>query len=356
MQIRIPTRDDLPKIWDLCKSHDFTEEGITEENFKEFVNSLYFENPLSKHYQIVVEEGNQIIGHEGVIPFSYRFYGKDLNLGFGSNLIVHEKFRSMLAFLQMQNYFFKNYSKLGIDFTYGLVTRKDVLAIHLKTGYKKIVDIPVYAKPLKVKKILNRFLKNSLLKSLFAPFLFIPDFLISLSLGFAVSSKILVKEEEVFKPEWDPVIKKHTDLFSVAGVRNSKILNWRFKNLSYRKYYVFSAYNNGEYCGYIVLRQMNMQEFSSLAIVDLLCDYRETKVFDALMYKTHQLAKQLKVDLVSTISNPNSNFLSLFQKKGFWKTPEYFTLVADQPKDSPIVFPQNLGKDWHINWFDHDYI
>lgn len=355
MQLRIATLDDSIRIWEFCKSHDFTEEGISGNDFTEFVKLMYFENPISKHYQIVVENQNEIVGHEAVIPFSYNFYKKEISLGLGSNLLVHEKFRAMLAFLQMQTYFFKNYRKYGIDFTYGLVTRKEVLSIHLKTGYKKIVDVPVYARPYKVKKILNHSLQNKFLKQLFIPFSPIGDYLLSFFPGFS-NSKIQVKEEAIFKPEWDEIIKKHNDKFPITAVRNAKVLNWRFRSLAYRKYFILVAYIDNQYCGYAVVRQMNMQEFSSLAVVDLLCDFKEEQIFKALVKEIHRLALRLNVDLVSTILSPHSKFLSFFKKLGFLKTPEYFTLVADQPKESNITFSPEMQKDWHINWFDHDYV
>jgi hypothetical protein len=355
MQFRIATLEDSLRIWEFCKSHDFTEEGISGKDFVEFIKLTYFENPVSKHYQIVAEEGNEIVGHEATTPFSYYFYGKEIILGLGSNLLVHEKFRMMLTFLQMQNYFFKNYRNHGIDFTYGLVTRKEVLSIHLRTGYKKIVDVHVFARPYKIKKILNREIKSKFLKLFLNPFIPIGNFVLSFFPGFA-NSKILVSEEEVFKPEWDNTIKAQTAEFLVTGVRNAKILNWRFRSLSYRKYYILVAYKNNQYCGYAVVRQMNMQEFSTLALVDILCNVEEENIFKTLLGEVHRLALKLNVDLVSTILSPYSKFLPYFKKRGFLKTPEYFTLVADQPNDSIIHFPADIEKDWHVNWFDHDYV
>jgi hypothetical protein len=354
MKFRIATEEDIIKIWEFFKIYQFTEENITVNEFIKFSKSMYFHNPSSKHYQIVTEEDDQIIAHEAVIPLQYNFYDKELTLGLGSNTLIHEKHRQMLLFLQMQSYFFKNYLQYKINFTYGLVTRQDVLKVHLKTGYKKIGDVYVYARPYKVKKILNKTFKNIIIQifsTFISPFadLFLSFFIGSLG-------DIKVKEEKLFKSDWDSILEKHNKQFKISGIRNSKILNWRFNTLDYRNYILFAAYDKNEYKGYVVIRKMKMQEFSSLAIVDLLCDKEDKNTFNSIIKKVHEYALEQKVDLVSTILSPHSSYLSLFKSKLFIKTPEFFTLVADQPKPSDLNISAELFKDWHINWFDHDFV
>ncbi|GBF48848.1 hypothetical protein LPTSP4_03480 [Leptospira ryugenii] len=354
MGFRLAALADTKNLWDFFLNHQFTEEGIDFEDFELFVQKMYFENPLRKHYQIVAEENGKPVAHEAIIPLLYKFKEKTLVLGLGSNTLIHEEKRDMFLFFQMQNYFFSNYSKSGIDFTYGLVTRPDVLKVHLRTGYKKVGAVHVYARPIKLQKIISKVLNHNVIANIFN--IFSPFGNLILRFIFNGRKKYQVLDVDSFAPSWDQDLSAMLSQFEIIAIRNSEILNWRFKSLPYRKYKISVVLQEGKLLGYIVYRKMKMQELESVAIVDFMALHNINGVIPSLLKRVQEFAFESNVDLIATIANETNPYLKDLKSCLFLKTPESFTLVADQRKDLDIKIKEDLFPFWYINWFDHDFV
>lgn len=349
MEIRYGESQDIGRIFKLFERNEFTEENISPEDFTLYYESLFFKNPDRIPYPLVGFEKGELVAHHGLVPIRYQVDGKKCIAGLGSNLVVDKEKRSMARYLQFQSRFFAEYAQKKIDFAYGLVTRKEVLKLHLRTGFRRVGEIPVYARPIQSRRLLQT---KGL--GIVSPLV---DRVLNTAFLWPRGKECQVKKVDAFSPEWDRELKELSSAFVIGAVKTSENLNWRFKELPYRNYQIWVASDEaGKLLGYLVLREMPLKEFRGLAVVDLLFSSEHPEYGHALLRRAYEEARNRKVDLLATVLNPESPYQPVLQRWGFFKTPESFNLVVNTPKNSPHVTLQNRFRDWHITWFDHDFV
>jgi N-acetylglutamate synthase-like GNAT family acetyltransferase len=356
MSARLARIEERAKIRELLRKNDFVEPGVTDDQLEQLFLQFYASarNPCAREYMVVGEEAGDLIAFHAAIPFRFRAFGKDCVGGLGSNLVVDRVYRHGLAFLQLQKFFFGGYAARGIDFIYGLVTRKEVLQVHLRTGYKAVGETPVYARPYRLEKLAARVTGSERVASAVSPLLRGGNSF--LRMGPSAPSDIQVEKAARFPAEIDDFASRNLARFEVHPLRTAEILNWRFTTLEHRNYEIFIARKQGKICGYVVLRLMSMREFKTLAIVDVLFDWETPDAAKALLATVHGRALALQVDLVSVIHTEASPLRSFFRRAGFLRTPESFTLVVNNPRGGAAPLgPEHYGS-WHVTWFDHDVV
>ena len=99
-----------------------------------------------------------------------------------------------------------------------------------------------------------------------------------------------------------------------------------------------------------------MKQFLSVAIVDLVVFNDDKKVFNALMKRCILFARQGNADLVASALTDHDGLSNSFRRAGFFKSREKFTIVGHFPKNGDIKFSEFHFSNFHINWFDHDYV
>jgi hypothetical protein len=142
----------------------------------------------------------------------------------------------------------------------------------------------------------------------------------------------------------------------ICAERSIEALNWRFSAFKDRNYRIFIPYVNSLPAGYLVVRLMPMKQFLSVAIVDLVVFNDEKKVFNALIKRSIRFARQSNADLVASAFTDHDELANSFRWAGFFKSREKFTIVGHFPKSGDIKFSEFNFSDFHINWFDHDYV
>ena len=95
---------------------------------------------------------------------------------------------------------------------------------------------------------------------------------------------------------------------------------------------------------------------NSLALVDILFLPVDKDTAKALLGAVHYQALKERVDLTSLIINPSSSMLKYLMRFGFIKTSESFTVVVNEPRNKEHEFNKKNFHNWHITWFDHDYV
>lgn len=363
MIVRQANAADFPKIHKLFKENEFLDEGMTLEKFIQLYNWLYIHPPQKIYHELVLEkaeDSENVYGHHGLTPFAVQIENQMLWGGLAANLLIDSKQRNALLFMTLQKQFFRTYNKAGFNFVYGLVTRPDVLATHLKTGYKKMFEIPIFAKPIHftglVKKKISPFLGG-----LLSPLLKCAEVVHRLIFGYK-NKKYKISSIATFTPEHDLVCRKFLNQWPIQTLRNHSILNWRYTQLDFRNYQIFELREEGQVCGLMILRNMPMKEFSATAIVDLIWDPENSNYPRALISFATEYARESGSDLMAAIFTPDKRISQILYKSGFIKTPEKFTLVMNEPNQQNAV-SQTIKRcldenkvPWLISWFDHDYV
>jgi hypothetical protein len=315
--IRDATPEDLPGIAELYFRVE-ADRSLDEAGYSRWWHWLHRQNPSGPGKTLVaVDDTGRVIGHYAIVPFEFRGF----KAGFLCQLMVAEEFRTQLVFPRLELQILKDYRPCGMDFAYGLINRPLVLKAHFAFGFKRLMEFPVLARPV-------RFL--GLLRPI-------------------KPSHLEVRELPAFDAAWEEFLSRASSAFAIVATRTSKILNWRFTQYPERGYRIFAAIQNGRPRGYAVVRRMNMKRYDVLALVDMLF---EGEAGRALLRAVLDEAGRAGAQLCACMAPPASPLAGLLKRNLFVKTPEAFTLIVHQPKDSPL----DLRGPWHLTWFDHDFV
>jgi hypothetical protein len=261
-----------------------------------------------------------------------------------------------MLFPQMEMRMIKGYGEWGMDFSYSLINRPLVLKAHLYFRFRDVIALPVVARPIRVGKLIGEAVRNKPLAAM-------------MRLGAPIGNLALrffrrprrergteVARVEQFLPEWSDALDRLTRTFPLIADRTVESLNWRFAQLKDRGYKIIVARRGGVFCGYVVTRAMPMKDLTSLAVVDILFAPDDEPAGDALLARAIDEAYAAGADVCACLVNPQGRYFSFLKKRGFLRTPETFTLILHEPPDSPKRLAEVPAADWHLTWFDHDYV
>lgn len=353
--IRSASNYDFGQISKLASENELLSTGISREEFEASLRWLYSSPGINNRFEIVAESDSRIVAHCGVMPMPYIVGGKRALGGFVGNLVVDKKSLDKTLFFKIQNELTKGYQKAGFDFLYALITRKEILNIQLRMGWKNIGAFPVYVRPIALLSIAKKNIKNFYLRMLALPFLLVSQIIISL-IDMWPSCGIAIKKVHGFENSFSDFLKSWSNLKTIYASRGIKNLNWRFLDFKDRGYAIYSASKNGHISGFIVLRLMSMKGYQTVAIVDLIVEDKDTKIRSALLKYAVKFAKSNGVDLIAALGNPVPGNELLAMKKGFIKTREEFSLLIYAASDFFNDPNMIRREDWHISWFDHDFV
>lgn len=339
----------------------FRENGEPVDDLEAFItlfHTLFQKNPYSIHYQLIGKQDDRIVAHEAMVPFSYRIAQQNYIGGLLCNLLIEQHYRSLTAFFSLESHILKHYPLAHIDFSFTLVNRKSVLKLHFAAGYKKIGDLPIYVKPYRIENIMKQHLKNTLLRPLLAPFAFIGNKLLQLYPFYTSSARFEIIPAKEFPEDINTMISARLHDFPITAHRSAAILNWRFTQLAHRHYQIFfiREKQKEDILGYIVLRRMNMKDIDVLAVVDFLFPLERKDVGKTLLGFIHRFAIKQRVDAVAVLLNPHSPYKKFLQRFGCVRSPESFTLIFHHPQNNHIHIGEEDFRNWHITWFEHDYV
>lgn len=357
MEIRDVKIDDLHDIYKLCVNNDFFDEEVSYDNFYTTYKYLYFDTPIELkdvHHELVALHNEKMVSHTAMVLFQFKVNNKIVKAGFGSNLIIDKTQRKGPLFFMLQSKYLNSYNKKGIHFTYGLVTRAQVISLHLRTGYRKVGLVPVYARPYNLRSISKHYIPSSIIEILLSPLLKMANVL--LSVNWFGKNDVMIREITSFDDSINEIISQYFEKIKFSALRNDIVLNWRFSQFIHRNYKIFVSLKDDEISGYVITRKMRMKGLNSLALVDILFLPGDKDTAKALLGAVHYQALKERVDLTSLIINPSSSMLKYLIRFGFIKTSESFTVVVNEPRNKEHEFNEKNFHNWHITWFDHDYV
>lgn len=344
---------DLPAVYRLYRSVE-PEDQITQEAFERWWRWLYVDNPTKAGFALgSFDLGGENLGHIALAPFSFLVDDELVTVGFSGQLMVAESQRHTLLYPSLVKQLLTSYPQYGCKFCYSEVTRPRVLASNTALGFQKGGDFRIYARPYRLEKLVR--MKLGSLAWLAKPAVRLGEILLQVGSPFSHGG-ISVSEVSAFPPEIEPFLQSMRHQFKLTAYRNVPILNWRFTGNSDRKYRILLACEGRIPVGYLVLRRMPMKSFDALAVVDFLFALNRPQVGHALMRQVHRIACAEGVDLSVTMLNYTSPYLGLLRTWGFLRTPEKFTLITHEPKGSHYRLQARPFEDWHVTWFDHDFV
>jgi hypothetical protein len=330
-------------------------EGLTAKKFEKVLHWLFRNNLHGTPIQLLAEDSGDVIGHYGAIPFWYKWRDRYIQVALASNLVIAKGVRRPL-FFEIQRELSKKANSYEIPFVYAPVTRPGLLELHLAVGWKNLGLLNVYARPISFSNILKIFSNNYYFLKYFSP----------LAFGFQKLWDYLFPSRKIRLLEVSRIFEFDTSFISflsewmltrkICSLRKIETLNWRFFGCKSRDYIIFKSTKNKFVSGYLAARLMMMKDFYVLAIVDLVVMPNDQTSFLALMEECVGYAKSQGVDLIATALTEHDENLDNFRKKGFFCTGQKFNILGKASTIKGVTMDEDFFLEWHINWFDHDYV
>lgn len=354
-EIRDVCDTDYDAIADLAGKNELLLEGLTPTIFSRMLKWLHGNSGIGKRVQILAQSHDGVIAHYGGVPFKMKWHGNSILSVLASNLVIDKHYRKQSPFFSLQKEFIKSYQEKDYSFAYGAITREGVLNPHLRMGWKPLGALHVYARPISLNFIFKKLVINPFISGLAKYPLQLLQRLWD-TIFLLDQKNVEVFEEVNFNHSISAQLGYWMSKKLICSERSVEALNWRFCECEDRNYRIFIAYVNSLPAGYMVARLMSMKQFLSVAIVDFVVFNDDKNVFNALMKKSILFARQNNADLVASALTDHEVLKNFFYRAGFFKTREQFTIVGHFPKNGKIKFSEFNFSDFHINWFDHDYV
>jgi GNAT superfamily N-acetyltransferase len=311
----------------------------------------FLEGPDGKAFIYIVEDRNKMVGHFADIRRRFSVQGEVVLGTLSLDLMVHPDYWRRGIFEAMGNYGAQRVKQENGLILTAFPIRPETISGLKKIGWKEVVKLPVLVCPIRFHGILNRyfhFLPLSLLLGGIARFFYF--------LFFGWKKRRELEEIEIERVDkLDDQIngfwQKALSLFPIIGIRNQNYLTWRYLQHPTRNYTIYQAKENGEMKGYIVLRKVELLNFNSAVIVDLLAMDEGTLL--TLVDRGIQHSRQEGADLLGFMVPQGHPYYKILRKKGFLRSPKIFQFMVYPHSDRKIFLSP---EKWYVTWGDTDVI
>jgi hypothetical protein len=252
----------------------------------------------------------------------------------------------------MGRYAIRQVNTLNALFLMAYPIREETVHGLMKIGWKKVVELPVLVYPIRFQGIVDRYLHFQSLSLLLGGAARFFHFLIFQRLIRAKQNEgIEIGQVDRLDDQFDQFWKKAAALYPIIGIRDKNYMTWRYFQHPTRTYTLYRAISNGEMRGYIVLRKVELLNFNSAVIVDLLA--LDGEAVSALVKRGIQHSQQEGADLLGFMVPQGHFYYKVLRRMGFLPSPKTFFFMIYSREERRRLFDP---KAWYVNWGDTDVI
>ena len=327
---------------------------------------LFMSNPAGKSYIWLAKAKDKLVGHFAAFPVKIKF-GKQIIISSKSCLtMTHPEFRRENIFLNLSKLLFNDLKNSNITITFGNPNQNSYYAFTHKAGYKNLFGesgIPYLVKPLNIDNMLKALGKNGMLISFpIHTGIFIINVISKVfNLAFNESqdlqtSTLTIRKVSTFNYRFDILWTRCSKDYQIATIRNKEYLNWRYKK-NPRNYIIFTAENDQDLVGYIVLRKINRFNMQLGIIVDIFTVSINNQICHALIRKAIEYFKSENVDAVACLMLKHYFYYSELRKLGFREIPKlirprkFYYAIHFNNKNFYTSFSKD-PHNWYLTWGD----
>jgi len=309
------------------------------------------EGPDGKALIYIVEDEERVVGHLADLPREFSLHGEVVRGTLSVDLMVHSDYRRRGIFEALGKYAIQRVKDENRLFMMCYPIRRETIRGFKKIGWEEAVELPVLVYPIRFRNVANRYLHFSPVSFLVGG---VARFFYFLLYGIRKRNGmegVEIEEASLLDDQFDDFWQKAFSLYPVIGVRNRNYLTWRYLQHPTRTYTIYRARQNGEMKGYIVLRRVELLNFNSAVIVDLLALDGATLV--ALVRKGIQHSRQEGTDLLGFMVPKNHPYYKILRNIGFLPSFKTFLLMIYSIEKGRKL---SDAKEWYVNWGDTDVI
>ncbi len=171
-------------------------------------------------------------------------------------------------------------------------------------------------------------------------------------------SKVIIQKMASFDERFDTLWDKISPEYGLISVRDSKFLNWRFRDCPNRKYETFTAEIDGELKGYVVVRGEEHDGLCRGYVVDIFCGRNDQVTFHKLLDVAEKHLKTQGCQTVSfTTSANNAQLIKRFKRHAYLFQTVGSKMIANGggPNSYRHLMPRFEGAvDFHLTRADTD--
>jgi hypothetical protein len=310
----------------------------------------FIDGPDGRALTYIIEDGGGIVAHFADIPHHFMVNRKLLHGTLSLDLMVHPDYRRRGFFSLMGRYASRRVKSQNWEFMTAFPIREETIQGLLKLGWKKVIELPVLVYPIRFQGILDRYLHFSPAALALGAMARLPYNLIfrgpKLRTG---SGELVVEETKQIDPSFDAFWEKTAPSFSILGVRSSSYLRRRYLEHPSWSYTIFRTVQEGETKGYVVLRKIDLLQFKSAIVVDLLAFDQAS--LEALVAKAVAHSREQGRDLLGFMLPKDHRYYRALRKMGFLPSGKrFFFMVYPHGHEKELLIP----RDWYVTWGDTD--
>ena len=311
----------------------------------------FMEGPDGKAFIYLAEDEGKLAGHFADIPRRFSIRGEVLLGTLSLDLMVHPDHRREGIFANMGKYAAQRVKEENGFFMTAFPIRKETIAGLIKIGWEAVGELPVLVYPLRFRGIIDRYLHFSPLSLLLGG---VARAFYSILWGRGRELKIeeiKVEEVEQLDNQFDRFWQKAMDLYPIVGVRDKTFLAWRYLRNPVRTYSLYRALEDREMTGYLILRKVDLLQFNSAVIVDMLA--LNDRALRMLIQKGIEHSQKEGVDLLGCMIPKRYSHHQTLKDLGFLPSPKTFLFMVYRLAKEKISLDPEA---WYVNWGDTDVI
>lgn len=308
------------------------------------------DSPLSYEYSAYHE--NKMVGYYAALPYHYIINGQEMICGMVCDVMTHSSMRGKGVFTKIGRYATDDLRNKGLCFTSGYPIRPEVIPGHVKVGWEKLFQMPLYIKILKVDSIFSK-LHISFLSFLINPAIKILSlYKLSCVKGkyscdtYGVSEIDDIVGYDEFFSEWS---SKQPHFL----IKNRSFLKWRLSAPA-KDYLIICIRKENMIVAVAIITFADVKGVPSIGILDLMILDGHYSAIKYIFREMEKLSVENRSEAIIGMFCKHWANKYYLLKYGMIRTNVIFTLILKQ-LDSTIDFISLKDeKKWNLTWIDSD--
>lgn len=323
---------------------------VLKRNLKDISGEHYVWNYTASpygnaHCWLASEESSgRCVGSGTLFPRRMFVEGKSVYGAIAGDFAVDKEHRAYGPALKLQRTIQSAHKDTGLEFIYG-VPNKLSEPIFLRTGYSELGKYSRFIKILKAEYKLRQYLPPASVTRMFSGIIDLGLKGFSREIRYRRPRNVSIEMPAFFDERFDLLWKKVFSQFKIVGERNSKVLNWRYKESPHHDYRIFALIDHEQYIdGYIVYYTEN----SACYIADVLFvdseSIRDSLFAEFILYMRREGIGSISIHYLGggLLSRQLRNF-------GFFLVKEEdSSVLVYSDKTSPLTPYLLQGDNWYF--------
>ncbi len=346
-------QDDISDFIKLSKVEYGDLDTVTNQSH---IDWKHLNTPFGSSIAVNLKNNDDIVGRIILQPRTFYINGKERPVAFVTDALVHPDYRRPVSNFLTLITSIKNFKEFAVIFHTSNKRTKNIYSKVLK--FSCPFFLKGYGIPVQLTKLLPKEHKiiNLCLKIINVPYQLV---LVMFLNFFKLFTTIRISSDSPNEVIFDQFCADENIKNNFLTTRNYKILKWRFKDTPLWKADILHLYQNKKYCGYVVLRQIELDDINFSVVMDFVVSSKLSKLqFWCLRCLLIGKAISNKSDIIFTLLNPKSNSSRKFLGFPFVRVPDRFL-----PHTTPIfvhaIDPELIAMEkeqgLHITLSDLDY-